>query len=156
MTELPVTVFVSGSDTLSSVAKRLQEQFDEDVGYEVVGMREVIEGVTDWDYENGERSWGWRTGYQQDLEDETGGDEGKGSGLFVKGGARFYELETPFRKRPEVYAKPDRKNGMLVLEFEGSKRWARGFGWRIGEEGVKRFLVVLGLVLSGDLGPHVR
>lgn len=167
MTELPVTVFVSGSDTLSSVAERLQKQFIEDAGYEAVGMREIIGGATDWDYAGekegmAERDWGWRTGYQQELEDEVGagggdgngGEEGKENGLFVKGEVQFYELEMPARERPEVYATPDRKNGVLVLEFEGSKQWARGV--RIGEEGVKRFLVVLGLVLGGDLGPHVR
>ncbi|EGO59605.1 hypothetical protein NEUTE1DRAFT_61189 [Neurospora tetrasperma FGSC 2508] len=160
MTELPVCVFVSGHDTLSSVAKRLPEQFIEDSKYEAVGMREIITGATDWDWEGvegeKERDFGWRTAYQQ--ENETGSssheEKGDGVGLFEKGGVGFHERETPARERPEVYATPDRKSGMLVLEFEGSKEWARGMG--IGKEGVRRFLEVLGCVLGGDLGPHVR
>lgn len=160
LTELPVCVFVSGQDTLSSVAKRLQEQSTEDSKYETVGMREIIKGATDWDWEGvegeKERDFGWRTAYQQ--ENGTGSssneEEGDGVGLFEKGGVKFYERETPARERPEVYATPDRNSGMLVLEFEGSKEWARGMG--IGKEGVRRFLEVLGCVLGGDLGPHVR
>lgn len=73
--------------------------------------------------------------------------------LSEKGRVGFYK-EMPARERPEVYATPDRKSGMLVLELEGSKEWARGMG--IGKEGVRRFLEVLGCVLGGDLGPHVR
>lgn len=159
MTELPVCVFVSGDDTLSSVAKRLQEQFIEDSKYEAVGMREVIEGLggTDWVHDG--KDWGWRTAYQQEDETGTTGNSneeegGGGNGLFEKGGIGFYEREMPARERPEVYATPDRKRGVLVLEFEGSKEWAKGVG--IGEEGVMRFLEVLGLVLGGDLGDNVR
>ncbi|EAA32511.1 hypothetical protein GE21DRAFT_6333 [Neurospora crassa] len=160
MTELPVCVFVSGHDTLSSVAKRLQEQFIEESKYEAVGMREIIKGATDWDWEGvegeKERDFGWRTAYQRGNETGSSSNEEEGIevGLFEKGEVEFYEREMPARERPEVYATPDRESGVLVLEFEGSKEWARGVG--IGKEGVRRFLEVLGCVLSGDLGPHVR
>ncbi|KAK3491995.1 hypothetical protein B0T13DRAFT_497150 [Neurospora crassa] len=143
MTELLVCVFVSGYDTLSSVTQRPQEQFIEESKYEAVGMREMIKGATDWDWEGvegeKERDFGWRTAYQQ--ENETGNSSNEEEGNRVG-------------KRPEVYTTPDRKSRMLVLEFEGSKEWARGMGIR--KEGVRRFLEILGCILSGDLGPYVR
>ena len=158
VTELPVTIWASGG--VGAMAKKLQEQFVEESKYESVGMREIIEGATEWEYG---RDWGWRTAYEQEDDTEFGtgtcngneeADEGEGDGLFGGGGIEFCKGEMQTRARPEVYATPDRKNGMLVLKFEGSKMWAKRMA--IDVEGVKRFLVVLGLVLGGDTGPHVR
>ncbi|KAL4954841.1 hypothetical protein BDW69DRAFT_183157 [Aspergillus filifer] len=141
MTEVPVLVSIKAEDTIVTVAQQLQRQFIEDAAYEFAGMEEIIRNCRDWP--EGVIDFGWRTGFQQEEEqdDEYEGN-GKGFGILGKGGSMaVYEHELLPRDRPEIYATP--KGDRLCLEFEGNRRLIEEY---VVKEVFKRIQRVLGEV----------
>ena len=111
MTEVPIIASISPSDTIVTIAQRLQAQFIEDSAHESAGMEQIIRNCTDWPEEMVD--FGWRTAFQQE-------DEMEFKFLDSDSTISVHEHDLLPRGRPEIYATP--RNGRLHLEFEGNRQ----------------------------------
>ena len=111
MTEVPIIASISPSDTIVTIAQRLQVQFIEDSAHESAGMEQIIRNCTDWPEEMVD--FGWRTAFQQE-------DEMEFKFLDSASTISVHEHDLLPRGRPEIYATP--RNGRLHLEFEGNRQ----------------------------------